>query len=102
MDRIRENGKNVVVVERGNEIFFYSYTLLVAIVSNELFNDYIKLTDAWDYSQTTLKQLYCFLQNYSTLRDENNNTIAYNLYNVPNKKQYIKDLIKRNKIQLIL
>lgn len=52
-------------------------------------NDNIILGRDWDYSTTTSKHVYMFLEEYTRL----------NFYNVTNKRKYVNNLIKSGKIQ---
>lgn len=60
---ILENKKNYIVEKNANNIILYSYTSLIAIFNVE--NQRLNLTKLWDYSQTTLKQLKEFINNYT-------------------------------------
>ena len=85
--KILKNEKNMLIIEHEKEdlTYFISYKTPIAMVYNTI--DTAKkrqkyglyLTKDWDYSRTTLKQLYEFIELYSTQRDETGNTIAYML-----------------------
>lgn len=51
--------------------------------------DSIILGRDWDYSRTTSKYVYLFLEYYGYI----------NFWNISNKKKYINDLIKEGKIK---
>ena len=107
--KIKENKNNYIIMEdeKNDLTYLYSYESLIAIVCNTVEtaknkkNNYgLTLTKDWDYSKTTLKQLYYFIELYTTQRDETGNTIAYMLSQVKNKKEYIKKLIDNKTIKL--
>lgn len=107
--KIKENKNNYIIMEdeKNDVTYLYSYNTLIAAVCNTIEtsknkkNNYgLTLTKDWDYSKTTLKQLYYFIELYTTQRDETGNTIAYMLNNKNNKKEYIKKLIDKKIIKL--
>lgn len=107
--KIKENKNNYIIMEdeKNDVTYLYSYNTLIAVVCNTIEtaknkkNNYgLTLTKDWDYSKTTLKQLYYFIELYTTQRDETGNTIAYMLNNKNNKKEYIKKLIDKKIIKL--
>lgn len=108
--KIKENRNNYIIMEdeKNDVTYLFSYTSLIATVCNTIEtsknkkNNYgLTLTKDWDYSQTTLKQLYYFIELYTTQRDNTGNTIAYMLNNKKNKKEYIKELINNKNIELM-
>lgn len=62
-----------------------SYNSLVVEISNGK----IILGRDWDYSTTTSKHVYAFLEDYSNI----------NFYGVTNKRAYVNKLIKEGKIE---
>ncbi len=99
--KMLENEKNMTIIESGDNIYLFSYKSLIARANNTLGKNYgLTLTNKWDYSNTTLKQLYNFIELYTTQRDNTWNTIAYMLGKQANKKKYIEKLIKENVIIL--
>lgn len=107
--KIKENRNNYIIMEdeKNDVTYLFSYTSLIATVCNTIEtsknkkNNYgLTLTKDWDYSQTTLKQLYYFIESYTTQRDETGNTIGYMLTETKNKKEYIKKLIDKKIIKL--
>ena len=105
---ILENKNNLLIFEKGEFTYLISYKTPIAKVSNTIEtntkkqNNYgLYLTKDWDYSQTTLKQLYNFIELYTTQRDKTGNMIAYQLNKQSNKKAYIQKLIEDNMIFLI-
>lgn len=105
--RVLENKNNMMILETSkNDYYLISYKSVIAHVNNIMVNNTYetetKLTVAWDYSQTTLKHLYNFLELYCTTRDpRDKNLIIYNLQNTNGKHAYIQDLIDRNVIKLV-
>lgn len=108
--KILKNKNNYIIMEdeKNDVTYLYSYNTLIAAVCNTIEtskskkNNYgLYLTKDWDYSKTTLKQLYNFIELYTTQRDETGNTIAYMLNNKNNKKEYIKKLIENKTIKTI-
>lgn len=63
-----------------------SYNSLVVKISK---NGTITLGCDWDYSTTTSKHVYLFLEEYGDI----------NFYGIKNKRQYVNNLIKENKIK---
>lgn len=99
--KILENERNMTILENEGNTYLFSYNSLIARVNNTLGKNYnLTLTNKWDYSNTTLKQLYNFIELYTTQRDNTGNTIAYILGKQTNKKKYIEKLIKENVITL--
>lgn len=99
---ILENKNNLLIFEKEDFIYFISYKTPIAKVCNTLTARYgLYLTRSWDYSQTTLRQLYNFIELYTTQRDKTGNMIAYQLSKQANKKEYIKKLIEDEIIHLI-
>ena len=103
--KVWKNENNCVILEIEEFTYLISYKSVVAKVSNtirEEDNNYgLILTTAWDYSQTTLKQLYEFIELYTTQRDENGNLFAYQLGKEKNKKAYIQKQIDLGNIKEI-
>ena len=76
--------KNQFLIEEGEKKVFQSYNSTIAIVEN----DKITLGCDWNYSTTTSKHLYLFLEEFTNI----------NFYGITNKRKYIEKLIKENKI----
>lgn len=55
----------------------------------EITKDKIILGRDWDYSTTTSKHVYAFLEDYTDI----------NFYGITNKRKYVNDLIKSGKIE---
>lgn len=106
--KILENKNNMVILEKGDWTYFISYNTPIAKVNNTINNleqsknEYgLYFTSSWDYSQTTLKQLYNFIELYTTQRDENKNMFSYMLGQVNNKKAYLQKQIDLGNIKMI-
>lgn len=107
--KVLKNKNNMVILGNGKWFYLISYNSVVAKICNTFDlkrvneeQDYgLFLSVNWDYSQTTLKQVYEFIEDYATQDDYNGNTIAYGLGLVKNKHTYIKDLIDKGFIRLV-
>lgn len=77
--------KNQFEIRDNNKLYLQSYDSLVV----ELSNGKIILGRDWDYSMTTSKHVYAFLEEYSRI----------NFYGVKNKRAYVNKLIKEGKIE---
>lgn len=105
--RVLENKNNMIILEKGDWTYFISYNTPIAKVNNTINieqskNEYgLYFTSNWDYSQTTLKQLYNFIELYTTQRDENGNMFSYMLNKVENKKAYLQKQIDLENIKMI-
>ena len=65
-----------------------SYDSLVVKIEGDYYNRQITLGRDWDYSTTTSKHVYLFLEEYTNI----------NFYGVKNKKKFVQDLINEGKI----
>lgn len=84
---ILENKNNMSIIRDNVEnLVFFSYTSEVA--TYDKYNNKLYLTDLWNYSQTTLKQLKYFINNYTSFKYEN-------------KKIFENEINKNNNIILI-
>lgn len=105
--KILENNNNMIVLEKEDFTYLISYNSVIAKVNNTIYLNKKKqtyglyLTDKWDYSNTTLKQLYNFIELYTTQRDKTGNMYGYNLRQANNKKDYIQKLINDKLIKVI-
>ena len=91
--------KNQFVIrgERENEkTVFQSYDSIIAEINE---NGQLTLGIDWDYSKTTLKHLYLFLNDYIYSFNDNIKEYIKELQNKTNKKAYIQKLIDNNIIQ---
>jgi len=105
--RILKNKNNMIVLENGEWTYLISYETPIAKVNNTIKADQheskygLYFTSSWNYSQTTLKQLYEFIGLYTTQRDENDNMFAYMLDNAKNKKEYLQKQIELGNIKMV-
>ena len=96
--RVRQfYNKNQFVITGDNKIVFQSYNSTCAVINRK--GDLILGTD-WDYSKTTLKHLYLFLEDYYNALNpdtrENLNDLKYS----NNKRQYIQKLIDKKILKM--
>lgn len=79
--------KNQFIITSKESVVFQSYNSIIAIKEN----DKLTLGRHWDYSNTTRKHLYLFLQDY-----------CYNVWSQikdkPNYKKAIQEMIDNNKL----
>lgn len=68
--------------------YLQSYNSLVVKIEGDYYNRQITLGRDWDYSTTTSKHVYLFLEEYTNI----------SLYGIKNKRKYIQDLIDEGKI----
>lgn len=106
--RVRENKNNMFIVSNDEWTYLFSYNSPIAKVNNTIWtsedkeNKYgLYFTINWDYSQTTLKQLYNFIELYTTQRDDRNMTFGYMLDQVNNKREYLQKQIDLGNIKMI-
>ena len=105
--KIIENNNNMVILEDKDFTYLISYNSVIAKVNNTIYLNKKKqtyglyLTEKWDYSNTTLKQLYYFIELHTTQRDKQGDLYGYKLNQVNNKKEYIQKLINDKYIKII-
>lgn len=87
-----------VVIDKG-VITFFSYGTEIAQISNKK-NNNLTLTTSWDYSQTTLKYLYLFLEQYKNNLSNNIYTKVLNALDSNNKKASLQKLINNKIVNL--
>lgn len=88
--------KNQFVIFGGDAIItFQSYNSIIANIDK---NGTLNLGNDWDYSKTTLKHLYLFLEDYKYMTQDYTKKLIDNILNAKNKKQYIQKLIDDDKI----
>lgn len=76
----------------GDKIIFQSYDSIIAVVEDDLDHPYkLTLGRDWDYSNTTLRHLYLFLEQWG------NSEVRQALYS-SNKKKAIQRLIDKGAI----
>lgn len=92
-----ENKNQFVILGNNGEVEFQSYNSLIARIEK---NGNLLLSSHWDYSRTTLKHLYIFLDRYFYNLDnfiqEEFKGILYG--NCSNKRASIQKLIDNKKI----
>ena len=92
--------KNQFIIKNGDEIFFQSYESMIARIDKK---GVLYLGDDWDYSRTTLKHLYLFINDYKyKMNKEYRELFNYDFLSSKNKKQFIQKLIDNKKIKVNL
>ena len=101
MEKLRTLQNNQTILENDKTIKFFSYNTLIATINKTRKNDNLQFTSKWDYSKTTTKYLYQFLNEYK-------NQIANNIYkkvvdalDSTNKKSSFKNLIANKYIKVV-
>lgn len=89
--------KNQFIMEDDKKLIFQSYASIIAIYDKE--NDVMTLGKDWDYSTTTSKYLYkfidtCFYYSYSQYKQ-----LAHDLCNASNKRSIIRKAIENGIIE---
>lgn len=87
-----------VLIDKGVVIFF-SYGTKIAQISDEK-NDNLTFTTSWHYSQTTLKYLYLFLNEYKYNLSNDIYQKVLNALDSNNKKASFQKLINNRIINL--
>ena len=90
--------KNQFVIKTDKGIVFQSYNSVIAIYENGV----LTLGKDWDYSKTTTKHLYLFINDYARRIDflgVKGFDLASSLNTEKNKRQYIQNCIDNNKIK---
>ena len=75
------HNKNQFIIEGEKEVIFQSYNSTIAIYNYTTMR--LTLGVDWDYSRTTLKHLYLFMEEYA----------GFNFRGINNKKRAIQDFI---------
>ena len=83
---ILKNEKNLLITKEKNIYRFYSYNSLISEYHET--TKKLVLTYLWNFSQTTLKQLKNYINNYTC-------------FNYENKKQFEKEIEKNNNIMIL-
>lgn len=87
---ILENKTNMVILENNNTFYLVSYKTTVASYNN--ITKQLNLNAIyWDYSQTTLKQVKYFINNYTCYYYESKKDFEISMENV-NKLQYVENM----------
>lgn len=88
--------KNQFIIFGGDAmVTFQSYNSIIANIDNR---GTLNLGNDWDYSKTTLKHLYLFLDDYKYMTQDYTKKLIDNILNAKNKKQYIQKLIDNDEI----
>lgn len=99
--------KNQFIIEDGtNEKWLQSYNSTVAHITK---SGRLEFGIDWNYSKTTLKHLYLFIQDYSLNLDNNfykliftnKNGAHCTLYDRQNKKAFFEKLVNDKKIGIV-
>lgn len=95
-----ENKNQFIIFGDNGEIEFQSYDSIIAKISKA---GTLEFSKRWDYSKTTLKHLYIFLEEYLYNLDSFiQNDIKEVLFYSKNKKRDIQKLIDNEKIFITL
>lgn len=88
--------KNQFIIFGGDAmVTFQSYNSIIANIDNR---GTLNFGNDWNYSKTTLKHLYLFLNDYKYMTQDYTKTLIDNILNSKNKKQYIQKLIDNDEI----
>ena len=87
--------KNQFLLEGPAETIFQSYDSTIAIIKKGC----LTLGLNWDYSHTTLKHLYLFLNDFKGYLNADLYEEVYKALNATNKKQALEKLIKKGVIK---
>ena len=90
--------KNQFLILGGDVIVtLQSYNSIVANIDK---NGSLNLGCNWNFSSTTLRHLYLFLQDNIHLMDEYSKKLTEGILKSSNKKSYIQNLIDKEKIYI--
>lgn len=85
--------KNQFIIYGKGETIFQSYNSTIAIIKNGV----LTFGDDWNYSKTTMKHLYLFLEDYSNqITDEKQQQVIYTLWKENNKRKALQKAIDEN------
>lgn len=101
MEKLRTLQNNQTILENDKTIKFFSYNTLIATINKNKQNDNLQFTSKWDYSKTTTKYLYQFLNEYKCQIACNIYTKVVNALNDTNKKASFKNLIDSKYIKVV-
>ena len=99
--RINTLKTNQIVITDKGESTFLSYGTKIARINTNKKNNNLAFTKFWDYSQTTTKYLYQFLNDYKNDLSNNIYTSILNALKSNNKKQAFSKLINNKIIKII-
>lgn len=91
------HNKNQFLIENEDLIQFQSYDSLVASIDKK--TGILTLGTDWDYSNTTMKHLYIFIDDFRHYLKKDINELFIYLYREKNKRKYIQKLIDNKKIE---
>lgn len=88
--KVTQLANNQFIIRDDDKVFFQSYNSIIAKVEKiGLSKSQITVGKYWNYSTTTSKYLYRFLEKEA----------GFTLYNISNKRAYIEKLIKEGVIK---
>lgn len=97
MDKVEQfYNKNQFLIRSDNGVTFQSYNSTIATINND---GVLKLYSDWDYSHTTLKHLYLFLNDYLYLLNQKIRELIQGLQYSKNKRKEIQKLIDTKQIK---
>lgn len=93
--------KNQFIITDGTKKVFQSYNSAIAEIDK---NGTLKLGEDWDYSATTKKYLYLFLNDYKNeiKAEQYKNIFSKGFNDCKNKTQFLKNLIANKIIKVCL
>lgn len=89
--------KNQFVLENDKQLIYQSYYSIIAVYDKE--KDRLTLGRDWDYSTTTSKYLYKFIDTYFYYMNSKYKELSKELCNTNNKRSTIKKAIKNGLIE---
>lgn len=89
--------KNQFLIKSKGKTTFQSYNSIIAIIKNGV----LTLGKNWNYSQTTSKYLYLFIETYFYQLGNEQRKIFLNFEEEKNKKQFLQSLIDKKIIKII-
>lgn len=101
MEKLITLQNNQTILENDKTIKFFSYNTLIATIKKNKQNDNLQFTSKWDYSKTTIKYLYQFLNEYKNQIACNIYTKVVNALDSTNKKVSFKNLIDSKYIKVV-
>lgn len=100
MNKLTTIKNNQTILENDKITKFFSYNTLIATINKNKQNNNLEFTNYWNYSQTTLKYLYQFLEMYKSRLANNIYTKVINALDCTNKKASLQTLIDAKIIKL--
>lgn len=88
--------KNQFIIMGDNKIVFQSYNSTIAEINGD---GKLKLFIDWDFSHTTMKHLYLFINDYLNRLSEDLKKELCKLSETKNKKKHIQNLIDKKIIK---